>query len=255
MTNATPRQRLIYSVVAVVFLATSSGCQTARPPASGEGEAPLSTAKAPPVQATVSEEKMRQDQKLYETVLGGVATGALVGATIGVIIEALSGGKNLGGAAVKGAVAGGILGGVDGYVTRTQQRAKEEKISELQAATKEVQKDNEALQAFLDSSNVVLGEGKVRLSSLRADLAAKRVSAEQAEQARRREEQNIDSMKATLDKAKTARDGYAKAAPKFNGTPQQKRDLDAELTRMNNQVAQLEKNIAEYNEALAVSKA
>ena len=52
-----------------------------------------------------------------------------------------------------------------------------------------------------------------------------------------------------------ARDQYVQASTKFTGTIQDKRDIDAEIARMNKQVAQLEANVAEYNRALAVSRA
>lgn len=254
MTNATPRQRLICSVVAVVFLATSSGCQTAKPLPASEGG--TTQAEAPPVRLTASEEQMRKDDtRFYETVLGGAVAGALTASALCVAAKLLTGGKKVGEAAVTCAVIGLVVGGVDGYVVGKREKATRDKISELQAATDEVRKDNQNLQTFLDSSNIVLAEGKARLATLRSDLTAKRVSAAQADQARKREEENIASMNRTLKNARGARDVYASAAPKFNGTPQQKRDLDAEITRMNNQVAQLEKNIADYNEALAVSKA
>jgi hypothetical protein len=86
-------------------------------------------------------------------------------------------------------------------------------------------------------------------------VAARRVSAQEAEQARKREQQNIDEMTATLESARKTRDQYRQTAAKVEATPQDRRDLDAELTRMNRQVAQLEGSIAEYSRALQVSKA
>ena len=69
------------------------------------------------------------------------------------------------------------------------------------------------------------------------------------------EEQNIAQMQATLKKAKETQTQYAQASATFQGTPASKRDLDGEIGRMNQQVASLERNIVDYNRALAVSKA
>jgi len=152
-------------------------------------------------------------------------------------------------------VIGGVVGGIDGYVTAKKEQNGRNEIRTLQAAADDVRKDNQKLQAFLDSSGNVLAEGKQRLAALQGDVAAKRISADQANQARQREEQNIASMNNTLAQAKKTRDQYTQAAAQFSGPAANKRDLDAEITRMNKQVAQLEGNIVEYNKALAVSKA
>ena len=128
-------------------------------------------------------------------------------------------------------------------------------IRELQAATNDVRNDNQRLQAYLDSSGTVLNEGKARLASLSGDVKSRRLSIEQAEVARQREQQNIQAMSNTLTAAKKTRDEYIQNSAKLSGTPQDRRDIDGEIARMNRQVAQLEQNIADYNRALVASRA
>lgn len=246
-------QRLVCSALAAAVLLSMSACQTSGPVQPG-GQVTSSTG-AP---LTSAEQRMRQDESRFnDTVIGGVLTGAAAGAVAGVLAGILTGGnkKEIRNAAIGGAVIGGVAGGIDGYVTAKKEQAGRDEIRALQAAAADVRQDNNKLQAFLDSSGTVLAEGKARLAALRGDVAAKRLSAEQAQAARQREEQNIASMNTTLAQARKTRDQYAQASKQFSGTPQAKRDLDGEIARMNKQVAQLEGNINEYNRALAVSPA
>ncbi len=257
MNNTLAPQRFVCSAVAAAVLLVMSGCKTPGPLQSGQSTTPA-TAAAPAVPLSAAEQQMRQDSDRFnKTVIGGVLTGAAVGAGVGVLAALLTGGnkKEIRNSAVAGAVVGGVAGGIDGYVTAKKEQSGRNEIRALQAAAADVRQDNQKLQAFLDSSGVVLSEGRQRLAALNGDLAAKRISAEQAQAARKREEQNIASMSTTLAQAKQTRDQYTQASAKFSGTPQDKRDLDGEIARMNRQVAQLEGNISEYNKALAVSGA
>jgi hypothetical protein len=254
---------VVVRVIAAAVTLSLAGCPATTGPlqkSSGDEAPAVKTAAAPipAVQLTVSEQQMRKDSERFNhTVIGGVLMGAAAGGVGAAAITALTGGdsKQIRRNAITGAVVGGVVGGIDGYVTAKKEAAGNNEIRALQAATADVQQDNRKLQAFLDSSGQVLAEGKNRLAALRGDVAAKRVTAEQAEQARKREEQNIAAMNSTLTQAKTTRDQYTQASAKFSGTPQAKRDLDAEINRMNKQVAQLENNVSDYNRALAVSKA
>lgn len=247
-------QRLICSAVASAMLVSLSACQTTGPMQTGSTQG----TGAPAPQLTPAEQQMRADSERFNnTVIGGILTGALAGAAAGALIALATGGnkKEVRNAAVGGAVVGGTIGGIDGYVTAKKEQNGRSEIRALQAAAADVRQDNQKLQAYLDSSGAVLNEGKSRLASLGNDLRAKRISTEQAEAARQREVQNIESMNSTLVQAKKTRDQYTQASAKFAGTPQERRDLDAEIARMNRQVAQLEQNIADYNRALAVSRA
>jgi predicted nucleic acid-binding Zn-ribbon protein len=118
-----------------------------------------------------------------------------------------------------------------------------------------VKQDNAKLKSFLDNSNRVLKEGQARLVALRSDLAKRKLSAAEADEAMQREERNIALMTKTLDNAKQTRNNYVAASKKLGGDAKAKRDLDGEIQRMNEQIAQLERNVSEYNRALAVSRA
>lgn len=255
MTSLFP-QRFVCSAVGAAVLFSLSACQTPGPlrtSASTQG-----TGGAPAAQLSPAEQQMRADSDRFNsTVIGGILTGAAAGAVTGALAAWLTGGnkKEVRNTAIAGAVVGGTIGGIDGYVAAKKEQAGRGQIRELQAAAADVRQDNQKLQAYLDSSGSVLNEGKSRLAALRSDVAAKRVSTKQAEAARKREEQNIASMNATLAQAKKTRDQYTQASAKMTGSIQDRRDIDVEIASMNKQVAQLESNITEYNKALAVSRA
>jgi hypothetical protein len=228
------------------------------------GKPSADPAPSPPPPATTAatlspaERQMREDRDRFnKTVFGGMLFGAAAGAAVAVGKSVIDHDdpkqtrKNV----LIGVTTGAIAGGVAGYVTAKKEQAGRNEVRALQGEVADVKRDNERLQAFIDSTNAVLAEGRARLAALSADVAAKRVSAQDAEAARKREEANIDAMKETLASAKKTRDQYTQAAAQFKARPQDKRDLDAEIQRMDKQVSQLEGNIAEYSRALAVSKA
>jgi predicted RNase H-like nuclease (RuvC/YqgF family) len=260
-------QRVVGATLIVSVAGMSVGCATVdAPPGAATGSSTPSagtggstaTAKAASVELTPAELKMRADEERFQkTVIGGVIQGAMIGAAIGAVTALISGGntKDAARSAGIGALIGGTAGGIDGYVTAKREQAGRNELRAVQEAAKDVKADNAKLQAFLDSSDVVLKEGKTRLAALKGDISAKRITAQEAEAARNREEQNIASMKTTLAQAKKTKDEYAKAAAQFKGTPQDKSNLDAEINRMNQQVAKLESNIADYNRAVGVSRA
>lgn len=269
--RASIAQRIVGASVIVCVAGTSVGCASVDQAPSGaatDGSMPKSTGtgtsgsmaapKTAAVQLTPAELQMRADEERFQkTVIGGVIQGAMIGAAIGAVAALIGGGggKDVARSAGIGAVVGGAAGGIDGYVTAKREQAGKNELRAVQEAAKDVRADNAKLQAFLDSSDVVLKEGKTRLAALKGDLDAKRITVAEADAARKREEQNIASMKTTLAQAKKTKDDYAKAAAQFKGTPQEKSNLDAEINRMNQQVAKLESNIADYNRAVGVSRA
>jgi hypothetical protein len=228
--------------------------QDAESPEQAAGEA--AAAQPPPL--TPAEKQLQEDEKrFYSTLMGGAFVGALAGAGVGVVGCHLAGYRDtrLRNCIAASTVTGGVLGGVDGYITAKREAAGRNELRALHATIADVRQDNDKLRSFISNSDRVLSEGRARLVTLRSDLARRRLSAEQAEEARQREERNIASMQKTLESAKQSRANYLAASKKLGGDPKSKRDLDAEIRRMNEQIAQLERNVSEYNRVLSVSRA
>jgi hypothetical protein len=254
MNTRVPTRRFSQRAVAAALAASLgllplAGCET---PPGGVGGTQSSS-----VQLTPAEQQLRQDQRRFNaTVISGIATGAVAGAAVGALGAWLAGGdsKQVRNTAIGGAVVGGALAGTDAYVTAKKEQAGRTQLRATQAAVADVQQDNARLHAYLDSSGRVLAEGKARLAALRNDVASRKLSADEARQARAREERNIASMNETLAQARKTRDQYTEASVKLQGSPQDRRDIDGEIRRMNTQIGQLEGTVAEYNRALQVSR-
>lgn len=214
----------------------------------GASQAPLSPA----------EQQMQEDSDRFnKTVFAGVLTGAAAGAAGGALIAILGGGNKKD--AVKGGVIGGVVGatalGIDAYVTAKKEQAGRQRISALNAAASDLNQENARLQNYIASSSQVLADGRARLVQLRSDVKASKVSTDQAEAARSREEKNIENMKATLAQAQQTRNEYAEAARKLPANNADRAKFQQEIQTMEKQIATLEKNIADYSTALSVSRA
>ena len=245
-------QRLLAAALALLLAA----CPTTNPLSNIMGGESGQAENAP--QLTPAEKQLQEDEKrFYSTLMGGAVVGALAGAGVGLLGCHLAGYKDarLRACIAATTVTSGVVGGVDGYVTAKREAAGRNELRAVQATAADVKQDNEKLRSYLDNSGRVLAEGQTRLATLRGDVQKKRVSAAEAEGARQREERNIASMTKTLEQAKETRTNYIAASKKLNGDAQSKRQLDAEITRMNQQIAELERTVTEYNRALAVSRA
>lgn len=244
------------SVAFAVSMALT-GCDTM-----GRGQNPfaglMSSSSTSSLPMSPAEQQMLEDEKRFNnTVMSAVLTGAVIGAVAGGFAAAVTGkkGKNVRNAAVGGAVIGATAMGIDGYVTAKNEQASRNRTRAVVAAADDVREDNKRLQTYIDSSSRVLAEGQTRLAGLKRDMASKKVTAEEARQAQQREQRNIASMTETLAEARKTRDQYIEAAAKMPDTPQNKRNLDAEISQMNARIKKLESNVAAYNQALQVSRA
>ncbi|MEJ8849967.1 hypothetical protein [Variovorax rhizosphaerae] len=240
------------AIVAAVILSLA-GCQAPGPTAGSSPAGAQSQSLSP------AEMQLREDEERFNnTVISAVLTGAAGGALLGGVLGAVTGRKDkksiLTGAAA-GAVVGGTALGIDGYLTAKKEQAGRQNVRAAQAAAADVQQDNNRLQAYLDTSSRVLAEGQARLAKLQRDIAAKKVSTAEAQQARAREEKNIASMNQTLTQARKTRQEYAEASEKLKGSRENTRDMDGEIRRMDQQIGQLESTVSAYNKALSVSKA
>jgi hypothetical protein len=232
--------RLIALSLSIVLAVFASGC-----------------ASVPDVQLTPAERKIRSDRERFEkTVIGGAAQGAAVGALIGALGGALSGGdrNQVAKAAAVGAAAGGALGALDGYKTAKLQQAKMNEASALAAIAADVRRDNAILGDLVTTSSGLIADARGRLDAVKREAAANRVSAQEVNAARRREEANLAELQKSLASAKKQREDYIKVANTMNA-PDQRRNVNAELSQMQSQIAKLEQNIAQYSSAITASRA
>jgi hypothetical protein len=202
---------------------------------------------------TADEEQLRREANTFNTtVVQGSLLGAGLGILAGVLIGATTGRvENMVKYGAVGGVTGGVLGGVDGYMVAKQQEAGNNRIRMIQAMTRDVEADNRKLQSLVESSNRILEDSKRQLADINQQVETKTTSLAQARAAKGRVEQNRNVMQSSLDSLKKRRDTYQKAAAQTGGDT---RELDAQIQRLNEQIAELERNVLAMNQALAVSR-
>lgn len=246
------------AAIAVVLGALLFSSDPARAGERGRANAASAVQLAGMLQRTAAEAKLRDDPiRFQQTVIGGAVTVGAQGCVDKLLEDLLNRGNRR---SARRACADGLRRGLpagaeSGYAVALQEEANRRQISELQVATGHLQQDNQRLQAYLDSAAQVLRDARARLATLNRDVAARRISAAEAEQARQRELQNIQSIEASLAEAKQTRSRYVEASARITGQAAERRRLDAEIVRMNSQITQLEKNLLDYQRALGVSRA
>jgi hypothetical protein len=202
---------------------------------------------------TADEEELRREANTFNTtVVEGSLLGAGLGILAGVLIGATTGRvENMVKYGAVGGVTGGVLGGVDGYMVAKQQEAGNNRIRMIQAMTRDVEADNRKLQSLVESSNRILEDSKRQLAEINQQVDTRTASLAQARAAKSRIEQNRNVMQSSLDSLKKRRNTYQEAAAQTGGDT---RELDAQIQRLNGQIAELERNVLAMNQALAVSK-
>ncbi len=145
---------------------------------------------------------------------------------------------------------GTINGARKGYAAAVLDDAGQNRVRAAQKVTADMTRDNENLQAVIDSSDKVLAESNARLAQLKSDVQTRKVAASQAKQDAQREQANLDLLKASLEDAKKNRDTYQQAASQIKADPEQKRNLDAEIAKMNAKVKTLEANVKKLSDAM-----
>ena len=200
----------------------------------------------------------RDDPGRYGAIVGsGAAQGAAKGC-LGAAVDAVlqrERGAGVRRACKDGAAVGATVTAIDAHQVALQEEANQRQISTLRVATERVQRDNQQMQALIEASAQSLRDGRARLTALQRDVAARKVSAARAEQARAREQQNVDAMRATLDNLKSTRQQHGTSSLQATGSATERRQLDGESARMDKQIATLERQLGDYQRALAVSGA
>jgi pyruvate/2-oxoglutarate dehydrogenase complex dihydrolipoamide dehydrogenase (E3) component len=201
-----------------------------------------------------AEAQMREDSiKFSATVIGGAAAGCAIGAVVSALGCKVSGSDSH----KSRQCAGGLRGAgrrrpADGYYV-AKAAASRDKVRETMRRRRHRQ-DNQRIQAFLDSSSVVVAESRARLARIHADTASRKLTADQAAGERRKIEQNRDLMQNTLDEMKKSRDVYVGAAKQASSAQGSNRNLDSEIRQMNQKIAALERSVRIMNTALSVSR-
>jgi uncharacterized protein YcfJ len=211
---------------ASIFL---SACQT------------TSTTRADGTPLTPAEMRMREQAATYnQTIAEGAAVGCLVGGGLGLL---LGGGKALQNAAVGCAIGLGVGAGAGAYVADKQEKYAN-KEDQLEAMTADVQADNERLAGLIDSVRQVIAEDTARIDQLERQLAAGKISMDQAKSQMASVDANqkyLDQTIASLnERYQTYQEAAQQVAAKGGTSRSQTREMEKEMAQLEAQIAQLE---------------
>lgn len=206
-----------------------SACQT-----TGANERPL----------TAAEQRMRDQADTYnQTMLEGAATGCAVGALAGILMGATTK-KNKGrNALVDGAIgcaAGGVIGGGVGAYVADKQEKYANKEQQLDSMISDVRGENQRLGGLIATTQQVIADDKARMDQIDKDLAAGKITMDQAKQKMTAVDDNRSYLDNTITELRKRKDTYAEAARQTTGGAR-----SAKADAMNAEIATLEKQIAQ----------
>jgi outer membrane lipoprotein SlyB len=197
-----------------------------------------------PEQRRIRAQRAEQDR----TVGGGAIAGAVVGGLIGLAV----GGRNRGAAAAIGAAAGAAVGGAAGYYVaqRKQQYANENQ--RLDVMTNDVRTENQQMAQFVADSRAVGAQDKADLARLRGEYANRRASRADLDRRIAIAEQDAQAIQQRINAARRQQGEFIQARQQTPGAAGAQ--MDAEIARLSQQIAQLEAQLNDLNTSIAVTR-
>jgi outer membrane lipoprotein SlyB len=205
---------------------------------------------------TSDEQLLREQSNSFvdDNVFGGAATGAVVGCLLGGVLGALLGGR-ASSAAIgcgAGAAGGAIVGGVDGYMNAKAAQNQSNKILMTRSVTSDIRKENAKLETAVQTAQRVVDADQKKLDQIKADLAAKTITIENARAQAAVIRQNSDEIAQILDAARKNRDNFVDARNKLQGGVDTSQ-LDQEIAQLNGEIDQLQNQLASVNTSLSLT--
>ncbi len=209
-----------------------------------------------PSALTPQEERMRaQAADFNRTITEGVVAGALGGAAAGAGIGALANKRNrsqgaLIGAAI-GALAGALMGGAAGkyYADKKERYANQEQ--RLDAIIADLQKQNAELNALVDSTRTVVDADKRKIDDVSKELAANKISKQEARQRLASVEGNCRFLSQTIATLKQRHDEWKQVADQARAEPtsdsKKIQVLDGQINRLEQQITLMQGDLDALN--------
>lgn len=196
------------------------------------------TTAGDPSQMTPAERKMREQADTYnQTVLEGLLTGCAAGGAIG----AVSRSKNRGQNALIGCGIGAVLGAGAGAYVADKQEQYASKEEQLDAMIADVRKENERLAGLITTTQQVIADDKARIEQIDKDLAAGKITMDQAKAKMASVDDNTRYLDNTLKELRKRRQTYVDAAAQTKSkNTTQNQAMTEEITKLEGQIAQLQ---------------
>lgn len=113
----------------------------------------------------------------------------------------------------------------------------------LDATIADVRKDNQELQMLSDTARTVIADDKRKIEQIKRDIASNKVQREQAQKQIAAIDANTAYLKKSLADVRTKQQEWTKVAAAERNSGARTDTLDAEIGKMQKQVAQLESEI------------
>lgn len=191
---------------------------------------------------TPAEQKMRDQAATFNTT---VAEGAVTGCVVGAIIGILASNRNHGSGAAIGCGAGAALGGATGYMVASTQEKYANEESRLDAMTADLKADNQRLAGLIESSRQVIASDMAAIQNLEQQVVDKKITASQARAELTKVDENISYLRQTVANLKKREEEYQVARNKAaaQAGAQAAKEVDAEISTLQTQIATLEKDL------------
>jgi hypothetical protein len=236
------RPRAVRSAIAAVLCAAMlGGCETS---GGFAGDPSL----------TPEQRRLRAQEQDFKRTVG---EGAVAGALLGGLIGALAGGKrNRAAGALIGAGAGALLGGATGYYVARKKREYVNENQRLDAMTADVRQDNARLEAYVANTRTVVAQNRAELARLRASYNTRQATRDELNHRVSIAEQDAAHIRQTIGRLRERQSDYVQArnVTRAESPGADTSQMDAEIARLSQQIAALEAQLNELNQAIAITK-
>lgn len=189
-------------------------------------------------QMTPAERKMREQADVYNQT---IAEGAVLGCLVGIGIGALASSNNRGQNALIGCGVGAVVGGGAGAYVADKQESYATREQQLDAMIADVRTENQRLAGLVTTTRQVIADDKARIDQIDSDLAAGKITMAQAQTKMAAVDDNTTYLDNTLTELRKRQQTYADAAAQTRtGNAQQNAAMQAEVTKLESQIAQLQ---------------
>lgn len=183
---------------------------------------------------TPAERRLREDSRVFnETILGGVAVGALAGAAVGALLgAALGGGRGAAKGAIAGGVLGGVAGGLDGWRVALKQEAARKQVREIDLATEQVLAENRRMQQSIDNMDQVLSQSRRSVRGARTGYRQGKVTADEVRAVENRARNNAQYASQTIEGQENRLDEIRQQRSALQQEGQNTRAMDRQIADM-----------------------
>lgn len=192
---------------------------------------------------TLAEKRMREQAATFnQTIAEGAALGCVAGLVLGALVSSRGDGQRGQGMAI-GCTAGAAVGGATGYYVADKQEQYASTEERLAAMTTDLRADNQRLADLIDASHQVLVADRATLRRLEKQLAEGVITRDKTRQQLAAVDDNTRYLEQTVASLKKKQQEYAMARARSQGSAQAMDAMDAEIARLERQIAALAKDL------------